>query len=291
MLKKLVPEAIKVFIRKLLRKIKFFRHKRQSKRYTREALAGDLRNLGIVQGDTVIVHSSLKNLGYVIGGPQTVIEALQDVIGDAGTLVFPAFTTPLSMLETVREKNRVFTINDPVTTGSIPETFRHLSGVVRSIHFTHSLAARGKHAEYITAGHYQQKLNFGKESPFGKLLELNAKVVGLGVNLGPVTFYHVFEDLFPELFPEVYLKENFSVHVDTGNEIVEVVQAVHNPEFHAGRIDKNPAIEKFFREHLERCGKLHGGKVGDGMGWVIASQDLISELETLYKNGKTIYRI
>ena len=35
-----------------------------------------LREIGLKEGDIVIVHTSLKSMGYVCGGAQTVIEAL-----------------------------------------------------------------------------------------------------------------------------------------------------------------------------------------------------------------------
>ena len=48
-----------------------------------------LREVGLEKGDTVMVHTSLKRMGYVCGGAQTVIEALMDVVGEAGTIMMP----------------------------------------------------------------------------------------------------------------------------------------------------------------------------------------------------------
>ena len=56
---------------------------------TRESLARDLNALGLGSGQTVIVHSSLSALGWVSGGPVTVVQALMDVITPEGTLVMP----------------------------------------------------------------------------------------------------------------------------------------------------------------------------------------------------------
>ena len=39
--------------------------------------------------DAVMVHTSLKRMGYVCGGAQTVIEALMEVVGENGTIMMP----------------------------------------------------------------------------------------------------------------------------------------------------------------------------------------------------------
>ena len=45
---------------------------------TKEHLVADLRALGLDDGATVMVHTSLRSLGWVIGGAQTVLEALRE---------------------------------------------------------------------------------------------------------------------------------------------------------------------------------------------------------------------
>ena len=53
---------------------------------TRASLAADLRQLGIEPGMVLLVHSSMRSLGWVSGGPVAMIQALQDVLTDVGTL-------------------------------------------------------------------------------------------------------------------------------------------------------------------------------------------------------------
>src|SRR5262249_38683800 len=57
----------------------------------RETVAADLRALGIEPGMTVLVHSSLRSLGWVSGGPVAVVQALMDALTEEGTLVMPGF--------------------------------------------------------------------------------------------------------------------------------------------------------------------------------------------------------
>ncbi|MBE2195025.1 MAG: AAC(3) family N-acetyltransferase, partial [Anaerolinea sp.] len=63
---------------------------------TRATLAADLRALGVQQGMTLLVHSSLSRLGWVNGGAVAVIQALQEVITPAGTLILPAHSGGVS---------------------------------------------------------------------------------------------------------------------------------------------------------------------------------------------------
>src|SRR5215472_13751734 len=59
---------------------------------TRETLVEQLRALGVVPGDVLLVHSSFRALRPVKGGPQGVIDALVETIGPSGTLVMPSWT-------------------------------------------------------------------------------------------------------------------------------------------------------------------------------------------------------
>ena len=58
--------------------------------WTRANLEHALRDLGLQTGQTLIVHSSLKSIGWVVGGARSVVDALLAVLGPSGTLVMPA---------------------------------------------------------------------------------------------------------------------------------------------------------------------------------------------------------
>ncbi len=49
-----------------------------------------LTKAGVMQGQTVMVHTSLSSLGFVCGGAQTVIESLMECVGENGTILMPA---------------------------------------------------------------------------------------------------------------------------------------------------------------------------------------------------------
>ena len=174
---------------------------------TAASLKEDLQRLGLREGMTVIVHSSLKSLGWVCGGPVAVVNALMETVGKEGTIVMPTQSADLSdpsfwenppvpeeWWETIRQEMPAF---DPRTTptlgmGSIVECFRTYEGVTRSYHPTTSFAAWGKHKAAITS---EQSLSYslGEESPLQKLYDLNAYVLLLGVGYGNNTSLHLAE--------------------------------------------------------------------------------------------------
>ena len=63
---------------------------------TKEGLIHKFSQLGIKQGDTLLVHTSLSSLGYVVGGEETLYYALREVIGNEGTIVVPSQTVEIS---------------------------------------------------------------------------------------------------------------------------------------------------------------------------------------------------
>jgi len=58
---------------------------------TIEKLTNALRQLGLIEGNSLIVHSSFRSLKPFDGGPLDVLRAIRSVIGPRGNIVLPAF--------------------------------------------------------------------------------------------------------------------------------------------------------------------------------------------------------
>jgi hypothetical protein len=121
------------------------------------------------------------------------------------------------------------------------------------------------------------------------LLKLNAKLVGIGIGIGPVTFYHAIEDFYPELFPDVYLPNEFTFKIETEKDIIEKKIKIHDPSFHTTRVDKNATIEKWFTNHFLSKKILHFSKLGKGEMWWMDLNILFNEILELRKNNISIY--
>lgn len=165
-------------------------------------ISNDAKILGINKGDTILVHSSLKSLGVKEATPKDVIDGLVDAL-NAGTLVFPT----LSYLH-CNSQNREFNYyTTPSNVGAIPEFFRtQYEGAIRSLCPTHSCAAVGENAEYITKDHHLDNSPCGEHSPFRKIMLLGGKILFLGCGSNCNTSMHAVEELIePDyLFSGIY---------------------------------------------------------------------------------------
>src|SRR4051812_5407521 len=146
---------------------------------TKASVAADLQHLGVRSGQLLMVHSSLNNIGYVLGGAQAVVRALIEVLGPDGTLAMPAFSPEVSdpatwgdrpfegnHLELAQNHVPVFDAAvTPTSMGAIAETFRTWPGVLRSAHPQVSVTARGPRAERIITPH-ELAWGQGAGSPF-----------------------------------------------------------------------------------------------------------------------------
>ena len=152
-------------------------------------IISDLRQLGIVEGDVIMVHSSFKSLGEYDLNPEIVIDALLKTIGKSGTLLMPG----LSYAQTPHEVHS--TRETPSNVGALPEYFRLRNGTIRSLHPTHSVCGVGPAIEELFKNHEKSSTPCGPYSPFTKILNIDAKIVMLGCGLNPNTTMHAIEEL------------------------------------------------------------------------------------------------
>lgn len=167
------------------------------------------RKVGVREGMSVIVHSSLSSIGRVDGGAATVIGSLRTILGPAGTLVAPTFTWQVTDPDpdhvgvpdaaVIERRAAVPTFHPDLPStgmGAVPELLRSLPESVRSSHPQASVAALGAQAADIVR---RQTLGFavGRTSPFGRLNDLGGHILLVGVGHDRNTFLHHAETLTP----------------------------------------------------------------------------------------------
>ncbi len=164
-------------------------------------LTEDLRRLGVRPGATVMVHTRMSALGWVIGGSGTVVRALLDALGPDGTLVaYASWADHVYRDEDRPPEHRAAYAADPpsfdVATGEvdpdlgrIPERVRTWPGAVRSAHPEASVVAIGPRAAWLCSPHPGDDA-YGADSPFARLVEAGGEVLMLGAPLDTVTILH-----------------------------------------------------------------------------------------------------
>jgi aminoglycoside 3-N-acetyltransferase len=180
---------------------------------TRELLMRQFTALGVRPGDVVLVNSSLRSIGWVLGGATTVVRALLDAVGPLGTVAVPAQTPdnrdpsiwfhrplPEEAWPIVRAHLPAF---DPALSpsegmGAIAERVRTWPGAARSAHPLTSFAAVGGEAAELMAEHELESM-LGDHSPLAAMERAHAKVLLLGVDFGKCTAFHLGESRVPGL--------------------------------------------------------------------------------------------
>lgn len=269
----------------MLKGLREFRNRMQhvsGRALDRQGVVAALRRLGIEPGDVVIVHSSLSRLGFVEGGVDAVVMALQEAVGADGTFGAPTFWTVNpnaieegTLLDAVRGKSQL---------GLISERIRQLPGAIRSLHPTHSATFVGPRARELVAEHHRDKVPAGPRSPYRKLVEMEGKILLLGVSLEYLTNFHTIEDEV-ERFPfEIYEPghKRFRVLTPEGEELTLDV-CVHKEE--TARLRQCVKMEA----HLVAAGVMVKGLVGKGDAIVLNAKRLHETLHRLCEHGITIY--
>lgn len=174
---------------------------------SKETLKQQLQNLEIKAGDALMVHSSLKSMGWIAGGAQAVVEALMETITADGTLIMPS--------QSADNSDPVYWMNPPIPEnwhqpfrdhspaydphlsglrgmGKIAECFHRHPETIRSPHPAHSFTAWGKQAAYWMS---EQPIadSFGKGSPLGKMMEADVKILLIGTGFDSCTALHYAE--------------------------------------------------------------------------------------------------
>ena len=206
--------------------------KTSGKILTRDELVRQFKSIGIEEGDTLLVHSSLSKIGYVEGGAKTVVEALIDAVGEKGNLLMPTSPNASLQLDYIRSLEVFDVSNDPSRLGAISEYFRKLPKVVRSAHPTEPVACLGPDSAYYTKDHFGRITPYDRFSPFYRVSERGGKILYLGVTLDNAgTNLHTLEDAVDNFPYPVYASDVFTVAVRFPDGHVENMDTkVHNPQ-------------------------------------------------------------
>ncbi|MBF0455836.1 MAG: AAC(3) family N-acetyltransferase [Magnetococcales bacterium] len=166
-----------------------------------EQFSQALQQLGLQGGETVLVHSDMDCFEPFSGRPTEIITQLEELLGPSGTLVMPTIPFSGSALAWVEEGGGFDNRLTPSRTGLLTEFFRRSSGVIRSQHPTHPVAAKGLRAADLCADHHLAQTPCGKGSPYHRLLAVDGWTLLLGSGMESMTFYHAVEEVIEDKMP------------------------------------------------------------------------------------------
>ena len=241
--------------------------------HTQEKLQQDLQRLGLVEGDTVYIHTSLRAVGKIEGGAVVLIEALRQVVGKTGTLAVPTHTLSFVGLNKAPYDKAA----TPTVLGAFPEIFRNHPDALRSGHGSHSSAAMGFQARYLTENHNPTDA-LGESSPLYKLWQLGGKILLLGVTHTTNTSIHLAESVakVPYLVHHYDASWGKDVHV-LENGVVDIHTQVEFP----GCSNTFDQIQPL----LEQQNKINANTVGNATAYLMNARDLIATAVSLLKTN------
>lgn len=221
------------------------------------------RELGLEPGDSFIVHSSLKSLGSVEGGPEAVIDALIEAVGPSGNVAFPTFNYTAHIAEPYFDPAVV-----PCRTGIIPELSRKRPNAVRSLQPTHSMTIIGPDALELTKDHMSYR-TVGLGSPIDRLAKTGGKVLLLGVGHTSNTTIHLGEEYAG------VPKESWS----EGQSFAKVLMP--DGSIHVHEVDTSTSCSHNFGpvgDVLRRYGEIHEGRAGDAALQLMMGMDIVKRV-------------
>ena len=262
------------------------RKKASGQVWTKERLVNSLRAAGVKEGADLMVHSAMSSIGYVEGGPKTVVAALREVIGAEANLLMP--TSPVTTLQALHPQNGFSVEQTPSKMGAITEYFRKNVATERSAHPLEPVAVDGPDAAWYVQGHHTDGTPHGRNSPWMKHLDRGGQLLYVGTTLiNSGTSLHAVEDAIgwqSFSFP-IYLEDSkaFPVQLKDGRNVT-VTTKCHNPE--VSNLRKCDGLIPL----LETKGTLTRVTIGEAPGLLADAKSFKKVLlDAYHENGTTMY--
>jgi len=244
------------------------------------------KQLNVKKGDILFIHSAMSKLNINFS-PSRLLEILQEMVGEDGTLLFPCWHYLGRAEDYLRTTNNIFDVEHaPTTLGFLNELARKRPDAVRSMHPTASVCAIGKQAKELTETHHLDIYPCGHLSPWYKMVQYpNAKFIGLGEKVVSLSFVHCAEDILKEKFPVQTLStETLEGMVKNGDNILKI------RTLYPSQVIQRRDIVTFFKRNISHnAGKMFQYR---GMNFFTFEAGLLfEEMSSLAMIKKTIYTI
>lgn len=245
--------------------------------FTQAELSSNFEALGVVPGQVIMLHSSVKAVGRVMGGPNVILQALLDTLTPTGTLMMyagwqdiPDFLGDLPVEDRTRfyENYPAF---DAATARAVRENsilaefLRTWPGARRSANPEASIVAVGAQADWITRDH-PLNYGYGPGSPFEKLARSNGFVLLLGAPLHAITLLHYAENR-ARMHHKNVIRYQYAI-VERGNKVWIDIE-----DYNTGHEHDDYTLEQITQAYLSQ-NPVRRGKVGEADSYLFDAADL-----------------
>ena len=244
-----------------------------------DKLVSEFKRIGLSSGDVLLLHSSFKSFGGVEGGPQTVIDALMNVLGNEGTLIAPRFNFDFSTYGTTWDVR-----STPSHMGIISEFIRKDPRSRKVFHPIYPFSIIGKHADELIKHRY--KGGYSKDSIFHQLLVHDAKIIQIDKVYKSTTLIHHVEEILKVDYK--YYKNFIGYVVDENGKKYEDTFNLYVRRIDEGYVTDVIPIGKI----LEDEGVMKIDKIADATIWYMKARDVYDCTENaIQKNPHILCKI
>ena len=251
--------------------------------YSRQQLSDDFRALGVVPGETLMVHASVRAVGELAGGPDDIHLALKDALTAEGTLFMyagcPRFVDEVGRGNLTAEQEAEVLEKCPPFDAEIARADRShgiLAEFLRSYPGTRvnphpaRFAAWGKQTDYLFSRQPWDDA-FGHDSAFERFVALDGRILLIGSDHDNVTFLHYAEHIV-DIPDKRIARFKVPVH-EQGRRVWRDMREVDSSNgAHANWPDD--LFARIVDGHLAATGN-GGGRVGDATCYLIPARGLL----------------
>lgn len=182
--------------------------------YTKQQLIQQIKAMGILPTDTVLIHISLRAVGETENGADGIIDAFRECLPEG------LFLVPTHTWANVNREQPVYDVRTSVPCiGTLPKVAAFRTDGIRSLHPTHSIWAVGVGAEDFVRGEENAPTPGAPGFAWSRLAEVDAKILLVGVGHDRNTFIHAVEEyanvpdrIDPDPFPVTIYDYDGNVH-------------------------------------------------------------------------------
>ena len=229
-----------------------------------------LARAGITPTDTVLVHTSMRAIGAVLGGCDGLIDAFKSYLCDG------LFIVPTHTWANVNAKSPVYDVKATVPCiGALPTVAAFRKDGVRSLHPTHSIAAFGRRAEEFLRGEEKCKTPCPPGGAWARLYDEDAIILLIGVGLDKCTYIHAVDEIIG--LPDRLGEEAGLTVIDRGG-------TSHSLLFRGHGITGSRNFE-VYRKPLSALGALTVSSLGNATVTVLRAKACKDIIEHLWKRA------